>query len=148
MKVVRKYRVELVKESSMKYNIDTTMDSSSKVATILREVLRVESWHNEKFGMAALNTQNKLIGLHIVSEGTIGETAIYPREVATRAILNNASSVILFHNHPGGSTKPSMADIAGTKKIKEALDTLQIKLIDHIIITEDDYTSFAEKGLL
>ena len=148
MKTVMIYKVELVREKSKRYEIDTVMDSSTKAPKVIREVLQIEKWHNEKFGMACLDNQNKLIGLHIVTEGTINEMAIYPREIAVRALLNNASSVIIFHNHPGESTKPSNSDIEATKKIKQALDTLNIKLIDHIILTTDKHTSFAEKGLL
>jgi DNA repair protein RadC len=148
MKQVRMYHVELVRESSKLYDVDTIIDSSTKAPKVIREVLKVERWHNEKFGVACLDTQNKLIGLHIVSEGTVNEAAVYPREIAVRALLNNATSAIIFHNHPGGSTKPSSADIAATKNIKTVLETLQIKLIDHIIMTETEYTSFAEKGLL
>lgn len=148
MKQVRMYHVELVRESSKLYEVDTKIDSSTKAPQVIREVLKVERWHNEKFGMACLDSQNNLVGLHIVSEGTANETAVYPREIAIRALLNNAVSVIIFHNHPGGSTKPSSADIAATKNIKAALETLQIKLLDHIILTDTEHSSFAEKGLL
>lgn len=149
MKQVTLYRVILTRESNKRYEVDTTFNSSQKAARTLKEVLKIEEWHNERFGIAALNVQNKLIGLHIISEGTVNETAVYTREIATRALLNNASNVIIFHNHPGESLNPSNADIATTKNIKTALDTLNIKLIDHIILTEtENYTSFAEKGLL
>ena len=148
MKQVRMYHVELVRESSKLYNIDTKIDSSVKAPEVLREVLQIEKWHNEKFGFMALDTQNNLVGLHIVSEGTLNETSIYPREIAIRALLNNANTVILFHNHPGQSTKPSQSDITATKLIEKALETLQIKLLDHIILTTENHTSFAESGLI
>lgn len=148
MKVVRRYRVELVRESSKRYEIDTKIDSSTKAPMILKEVLQIEKWHNERFGMMALDNQNELIGLHIVSEGTISETNVYSREIATRALLNNAVSVIIFHNHPGESLTPSHCDMEATRKVKAALETLGIKMLDHIILTTESYTSFAEKGLL
>lgn len=148
MKKVTMYHVELVRESTKLYDIDTVIDSSSKAPKILREVLQIQKWHNEKFGMVTLDNQNKMIGLHIITEGTINEAGCYPREIAIRALLNNAVSVIIFHNHPGGSTKPSSNDIAATKNIKAALETLDIKLVDHLILTDTDHTSFAERGLL
>lgn len=148
MKQVRLYHVELVRESSKLYDIDTTIDSSIKAPAILREVLKIEKWHNEKFGLMALDTQNRLIGLHIVNEGTVNEASVYPREITVRALLNNATSVIIFHNHLGTSEKPSSADITATKSVKAALETVHIKLLDHIILTETSSTSFAEQGLL
>jgi DNA repair protein RadC len=148
MKTVTIYRVELVRESSKRYDIDTVIDSSYKAPIVVRKVLNFEKWHNEKFGMICLDSSNKVIGVHILSEGTINETAVYPREIAVRALLNNAVSVMIFHNHPGESTNPSKADITVTNKVKQALETLGIKLLDHLILTTNEYTSFAEKGLL
>ena len=148
MKRVTMYHVELVRDSAKLYNVDTVMNSSSKSPQVLREVLNIEKWHNERFGFAALDNQQNLIGLHIVTEGTVNETGVYAREVATRALLNNATSVILFHNHPGSSLTPSQADITATRTVKAALETLQITLLDHIILTTTSYTSFAESGLL
>ena len=148
-KRIMKYSVMLVKESNKTYDIDNkTIDSSSKAQHLLKEMLNVSEWHNERFGFVALDVLNRVIGLHIITEGTLSETAVYPREVATRLLLNNAHSCILFHNHPAGSMKPSTADISATKNIKSALETLQIKLMDHIILGENDTFSFAERGLI
>jgi DNA repair protein RadC len=95
-----------------------------------------------------LNAQNRLIKTVTASRGTVNETAIYPREIVKQAILNNAHTVILGHNHPGNSLKPSQADISTTKNIKAALETVNIKVLDHIIVSGDCFTSFAEEGLL
>jgi DNA repair protein RadC len=148
MKRVSMYRVELVRESAKLYDIDTKVDSSVKAPQIIREVLNIEKWHNEKFGILCLNNQNNLVGVHIVSEGTVNEAAVYVREVAVRALLNNATQVIAFHNHPGGILTPSSADKIVTTRLQSGLQTLNIKLLDHIILTHDDNYSFAEKGLL
>jgi DNA repair protein RadC len=148
MKRVMLYRVELARESAKLYDIDTKIDSSFKAPQILRDVLSIEKWHNEKFGMLCLDNRNNLVGVHIISEGTVNEAAVYVREVAMRALLNNAAQVIIFHNHPAGSLTPSNPDKMVTNKIKTGLETLGIKLIDHIILTDTDSYSFAEKGLL
>lgn len=148
MKRVMLYKVELARESAKLYDIDTKIDSSFKAPLVLRAVLSIEKWHNEKFGMLCLDNQNNLIGVHIIGEGTVNEAAVYVREVAMRALLNNAAQVIIFHNHPAGSLTPSNPDKAVTNKIKTGLETLGIKLIDHIILTHTDSYSFAEKGLL
>jgi DNA repair protein RadC len=148
MKRIAMYRVELVRESAKLYDIDTKIDSSMKAPQVLRAVMNIEKWHNEKFGMLCLDNQNNLVGVHMIGEGTVNEAAVYVREVAVRALLNNAVSVIIFHNHPGGSLIPSNPDRMVTNKIKEGLEILGIKLLDHIIMTHENHCSFAEKGLL
>lgn len=147
MKQVRMYHVELVREKSKMYDGDTTIDSSWKAGQIIRGVLQIERWHNEKFGMFCLDSRNRIIGVHIVTEGTINEAPVYVREVVVRALLNNANSVIIFHNHPGDTPNPSKADKEATIRIEQGLKTVEIKLLDHIILTTDTYYSFRENGL-
>jgi DNA repair protein RadC len=122
------------------------MDSSTRAGEYFRRLLATKAV--EEFTVALLNAQNKLMKTVTISKGTVNETAVYPREIVKLVILNNAHTVILAHNHPGGSTKPSQADISTTKNIKAALDTLNIKVLDHIIVSGDRYISFAEQGLL
>jgi DNA repair protein RadC len=148
MKKVTMYHVELVRDSSKLYDIDTVVNSSIKAGKAIREVLQIEKWHNEKFGMLCLDNKNKIIGVHIITEGTVNESPVYVREIATRSLLNNAVSVIIFHNHPGDDPNPSKADIEVTKRTKEGLKTIGIKLLDHIILTSEGYTSLAEQGLV
>lgn len=148
MKRVTKYHVELVRDSSKLYEVDTTIDSSVKAPQIIKEVTDFEKWHNEKFGMLCLDNQNNLIGVHIVCEGTINEAPVYTREIVVRALLNNSAAIIAFHNHPGGCLNPSKADIEATKEIQAALKPLHIRLLDHVILTYESYKSFAESGLL
>jgi DNA repair protein RadC len=145
---VTKYKVALVRETTKRYGVDKTIDSSSKAQDFLKDVTCYYEWHNEKFGMICLDNQNNVVGYHIIFEGSLSETPVYPREVATRALLNNASSVILFHNHPGNSLTPSQADIQATRNIKSALEVLQIKVVDHLILTDDSVVSMAERGLV
>lgn len=127
---------------------DNVADSSSKAGNIIQTVLDLNSSTVEKFGMLCLDAQKRIIGIHIIFIGGLDETPIDPRAVFQRALLNNAHSIIIFHNHPGGSLKPSLADIKCTERLIKAGQILCINIIDHIIVTDGSYTSFAEKGLL
>jgi DNA repair protein RadC len=102
----------------------------------------------ELFVCAFLDNQNNIISTKVMSEGTVNEAPVYPREIVKEAILNDANAVILSHNHPGGSISPSIADKDVTMKIVEALKTVNIKTIDHIIVGNDKACSFAERGLM
>jgi DNA repair protein RadC len=102
----------------------------------------------EVFYLICLDSQNRVTWADKIFEGTLNETPIYVRNLVETSLRHNACSVILAHNHPGGSLKPSNADISATRSIKAALDTITIKLVDHIIVGDDKYMSFAEKGLL
>lgn len=83
-----------------------------------------------------------------ISTGTVNEAPIYPREIVKTALDYNANSVILAHNHPGGSNEASKADIEATQKVIQALNTISVRVIDHIIVADNKYLSLAEKGLL
>jgi DNA repair protein RadC len=92
-------------------------------------------------------------GLKILSEkdmffGTIDEAAVHPREIVKEALLQNASSLVLVHNHPSGKTEPSREDYEITQKIKTACQTVSIRVLDHIIIGENQYFSFSERSQL
>ncbi len=95
-----------------------------------------------------LNRANKIKHYEIISEGGITGTIADPRIILKKALENDAVSIILCHNHPSGSTKPSRADQELTKKISEAASYLDIKVLDHIIVSEEGYYSFADEGLL
>ena len=102
----------------------------------------------ECFYLICLNNQNQVRHAAKTFEGTINEAAIYPRLVVETALKHQASSVILAHNHPGGSIKPSQGDIQVTKRIKEALGAIDINVVDHIIVGDNRYFSFAEDRLV
>jgi DNA repair protein RadC len=95
-----------------------------------------------------LNAANKTIGYAKISQGGITGTVVDPRLVAKYAVESLATCVILAHNHPSGNLQPSQADKTLTEKIKEGLKFLDIKLIDHLILTEDSYYSFADDGMI
>lgn len=102
----------------------------------------------EQFMVLFLDNQNRLIRDVILSKGTTDRTAIYPKELVKRTIQENASAVILVHNHPSYDQRPSHADIQITKQIKQALDTIQVRLHDHLIVAGKTVVSFAALGLL
>lgn len=102
----------------------------------------------EIFKVLFLNTQNELIREEELFQGTLDRSTIYVRELMKKVLKYNAKSVILVHNHPSGSLKPSQSDIILTKKIKEIFENVEIRLLDHIIISEKGYFSFLEGGIL
>jgi len=103
---------------------------------------------HEIFMVLYLNRANKIKHSEIISEGGITGTIADPRIILKKALENDAINLILCHNHPSGSLKPSRADEELTKKIKEAASYFDIKVMDHIIVSEDGYFSFADEGLL
>ncbi len=102
----------------------------------------------EAFYIICLDAQNRVNFSDLVHEGTINEAPVYPRILVEIALRHKANSVILAHNHPGGSLNPSRADIEATNNIRNALEAISIKVIDHIIVCGEKYYSFAENGRL
>lgn len=102
----------------------------------------------EVFYVICLDSQNRVNYAVLVHEGTINETPVYPRLIVEAVLRHQANSVILAHNHPGGSMRPSDADLQITKRIKAALEAISVHVVDHIIVAGEKYFSFAEKGLI
>ena len=102
----------------------------------------------EHFKLILLNTRNKIIGISTVSIGTLNTSLAHPREIFKEAIIHNAMSVVLAHNHPSGDSEPSEDDLKITKRLVESGKILNIEVIDHIIIGKNNFCSFKEKGLL
>ena len=142
--IFKKYDVRLIQEHSGLYDLDKKIESSTQAADICRQLYDMHNLSYEKMVMLTLNTRHQVVGCFEVSRGTVDESTIYPREIATRALLTNAKAVILAHNHPSGSTNPSKADINVTKKVEDVLEMLGINLLDHIIVAHDKTYSMAE----
>ncbi|MBW4890873.1 DNA repair protein RadC [Mucilaginibacter sp. HMF5004] len=104
--------------------------------------------NHEEFWILLMAQSNKVIGTHLVSKGGMAATIADPKIIFKIAIEHNASSIILAHNHPSGSLKPSQQDIDLTKKITAGARLLEIKIFDHIIITDDAYFSFGDEDLM
>ncbi len=120
--------------------------TSNDMASFLRSVLK--DFRHEVFAVVFLNQANKVNHFEIISEGGITGTVADPRVILKKALEQDAVSIILSHNHPSGSLKPSRADEALTFKIKEAAKYFDIRVIDHIIVSEDGYYSFSDEGIL
>ncbi len=104
--------------------------------------------YSEEFILLLLNKANRLIGWVKISAGGIAGTVCDQRIIFAIALQTGATSIILAHNHPSGSLRPSEPDIALTKKIKEGGEILDIQLLDHLILTDDNFYSFADDGIL
>ncbi len=102
----------------------------------------------ECFFVICLDSQNRVNHAALVHEGTINEAPVYPRLIVETALRHKANSIILSHNHPGGSLKASNADIDVTRKICQAMKPISVHVVDHIIVAGDHYVSFAEQGLM
>ncbi|ROZ72097.1 DNA repair protein RadC [Ramlibacter sp. WS9] len=103
---------------------------------------------HEVFAVLFLDAQNRLIAMEELFRGTLTQTSVYPREVVMRALHHHAASVVLSHNHPSGTVQPSRADEALTQTLKAALALVDVRVLDHVIVTRGDSLSMAEKGLL
>lgn len=139
-------RVCLVKESTIckKGKILTAQDA---IAAITKEL---SFWDRELFCVLNLKTNGELINFNIVSIGTLNLSLVSTREVFKSSILSNANSIIAFHNHPSGNCEPSQCDIAVTKKLCEAGQLLDIRLLDHIIVAglTGNFYSFRDHDML
>jgi DNA repair protein RadC len=104
--------------------------------------------HHEEVNVLFLNRANRVIGISCISKGGLDGTVVDIRIILQTALKANCSSVMLSHNHPSGSQKPSQADISITQKLKEGCKAVGLLLLDHLIITGEGYMSFADEGLL
>jgi DNA repair protein RadC len=103
---------------------------------------------HECFAVLFLDAQHRLICMETLFTGTLDQASVYPREVAARALLLRAASVVLAHNHPSGNPDPSAADIALTRRLQQALALLDITVLDHLIVTQGQAVSLAQRGLM
>jgi DNA repair protein RadC len=124
----------------------TVVRSSKDIAQYLQATLKDYSY--EVFAVIFLNRANKINHFEIISIGGITGTVADPRIILKKALEEDATSIVLCHNHPSGNLQPSRADEELTKKIKEAAAYFDIKIIDHIIVSEDGFYSFADEGIL
>ncbi len=124
----------------------SVISSSSDIAAFLQ--IRLKDYRHEVFAVLFLNRANKVNHFEIISEGGITGTVADPRIILRKALEQDAVSVILCHNHPSGSLKPSRADEQLTAKIREAAHYFDITVLDHIIVSESGYFSFADEGMI
>ena len=109
---------------------------------------RLRHYEHEVFACLYLDNQHRVVKLEELFTGTIDGAAVYPREVVKRCLHNNAAAVIFAHNHPSGVAEPSQADIAITARLTSALNTIDGRVLDHVVVGRNEAVSFAERGLL
>ena len=149
-KFISVYRVSLVKDEHVEFE-QHPINKSSEAQKIIQKLIQTTGQPDrEQFCIILLNAKNQIIGLNIVSTGSLTASTVHPREVMKPAILANACSMILCHNHPSNDLTPSEPDISITKQIIKASDIMGIIVHEHLIINmEDDlYYSFADNGII
>lgn len=149
MKTIKQIEVKVkrlkVPEDSPLYNakqITTPIDAVEAVRVMMGDTDR------EIFISVPIDIRNKPIGFELVHLGTFDSCMVDPRSAFRSAVILGASGLIVAHNHPSGNAKPSIEDIALTKRLQKAGDILGIPLLDHLVITNEDYTSLAEAGIV
>lgn len=118
----------------------------TKSADLSWEMRDLKTWNKEVFVAFYLDTSNYVLSREIIAIGILDATIVHPREVFRTAIVRNAKSVIIAHNHPSGQDSPSEEDRQLTARLKEAGDVLCIRLLDHVIVTQHGHYSFADAG--
>lgn len=142
-KLIKELCSEYLSEKMMNKDV---LSSPESVRDFAR--MKLAGLKNEAFGVIYLNPQNHVMFYETISEGTINQTTIYPREILKSALTHDATGLILVHNHPSGVCKPSSNDINLTKRIKDIIEMIDISLIDHVIVGKNNYFSFCDKQLL
>lgn len=122
------------------------LNSPEIVAEMARSRIGVKE--HEEFWMALVDNKNRLVGWEQVSKGTVDQAAVFPREVIATALRHKASGVILVHNHPGADPRPSVQDVEFTRRIASAAREMDIRVLDHLVVTENKFYSFQSEGML
>jgi len=142
LEVVRVEQVVMERTSEYK----TEMKSSSYAGEF--GINEIGNEANEVVLVAVLNTKHEINAIHRVFTGSLNSSVAHPREIFRTAIINNGARVMIFHNHPSGNTEPSNADLDFTRKLVDSGEMLGIGVVDHIIVTNNEYYSLKEHGLL
>ncbi len=145
LKLISETSKDIFKSSYSKRDV-TTISGTRDLLAFLRNDIGFSPI--EEFKVIFLDTANNLLCEETLFRGTIDRSGVYPRNIVEKVIKYGAKSVIFAHNHPSGNLKPSKADIDFTNKISEVLNAIEIRVLDHMIISRDSYFSFLEKGLI
>jgi DNA repair protein RadC len=122
------------------------LDSPDTVREFLRPSLGPRP--HELFSVIFLDAQHRLLRFEAMFRGTVSQISVYPREVVRRTLELNASAAVFAHNHPSGSAEPSAADRSLTNALRDALALVDVRTLDHLVVTRQRVFSFAEAGLL
>ncbi len=143
--------IRLIKETCSVYLAEKAKDTdalSSPGAVLDFARMKLAGLPHEAFMIIFLNTKNKVLDYKVLHEGTIDRAVIYPRRMVEEALGRHASGIILVHNHPSGDTGPSAEDKQLTRSLIEAARTIDLRVLDHIIIGKEGYCSFSESRLM
>ena len=135
-----------MKVLSIKHRAGRAISSPAETRNFLR--LRLAEYRNEVFGSLFLDNRHRIIAIRELFQGTIDGASVYPRVVVQQAMEVNAAAMVFFHNHPSGVAEPSHADEAITRRLKEALALVDVRVLDHFVVSGGESVSFAERGLL
>lgn len=139
------YKVQLVRDPNSKSESRPSVRSAADVNQVIMEFIGCED--REHLVVIMLDTRNRVIGINEVSIGTLNSALATPREVFKPAILSNAASIILAHNHPSGDPTPSPEDVRVTRTMVDAGKLLDIEVLDHIVVGDGRFVSLKERGL-
>lgn len=146
-KLTENKRVELEKEISMNCpDLVSIIRSPEDATSIGKSFMRIHENPEEYMYMICMNTKNRIIGVFEISHGNVNSSIVGVREIFQKALLANAVSIILMHNHPSGDPTPSREDINVTRRIVDAGKILGVEVLDHIIVGDKTYSSLKEKG--
>ncbi len=123
---------------------DSALESPQAVRDYLKSLLRHEP--HEVFGCLFMDSKHRMLAFEVLFRGSIDSASVYPRQVVKRALAHNAAAVIFCHNHPSGITEPSQADRTLTKRLIEALDLIEVRVLDHFIVGDGQPLSMVEHG--
>ena len=145
-----KKRKEIVQTAmkilSMKHRAGHTLGSPDETRDYL--CLRLAEYRNEVFGALFLDNLCRIISIKELFQGTVNSASVHPRVVVQEAMTTNAAAILFFHNHPSGVAEPSRADEMITRRLKEALALVDVRVLDHFVVSAGESVSFAERGLL
>lgn len=123
---------------------DSALESPQAVRDYLKSLLRHE--HHEVFGCLFMDSKHRMLAFEVLFRGSIDSASVYPRQVVKRALAHNAAAVIFCHNHPSGVPEPSEADRTLTRRLTEALDLIEVGVLDHFIVGDGEPLSMVEHG--
>ena len=148
-KLTEDRKVTLEKEFSVNHpNVDRIVRSPDNVAYFARQCLKLHEQSEEYLYMVCMNTKNAITSVFELSHGNVNSSIFSVREIFQKALLANAVSIILLHNHPSGDCTPSRQDIEATERAVKAGELLGVQVLDHIIIGDILYSSLKEKGYI
>ena len=135
-----------MKVLAIKHRAGRPLSNPEETRNYLR--LRLADYQNEVFGSVFLDSRHRILALRELFQGTIDGASIHPRVVVQQALTMNAAALVLFHNHPSGVVESSHADEAITQRLKNALALVDVRVLDHFVVSAGESVSFAQRGLI